>query len=162
MERSAFIKLNSAVLELNKLVGFVENICDEHNIYNNYFGNIVTAVSEAFINAVEHGNKSSSDKSINVSFEVKSDGFSFCITDEGDGFNFENISDPTDINNEDSVSGRGLYLMKSLSDNIEFQDGGRTVCLKFLISSINYEIASNRINKLKNYLNQEVKHREFL
>jgi len=162
MERSANIKLNSALTELNKVVGFVENICDEHSIYNNYFGNIVTSVSEAFINAVEHGNKGDQDKSIELNFEVQNDGFAFCVTDQGDGFNFENISDPTDITIEDTISGRGLYLMNSLSDDIEFQHSGRKVCLKFLISSINNEVANQRINKLKSYLNQEVKHKEFL
>ncbi len=153
MERYSNIKLKSVKSELNKVVAFIENICDQHNIFNNYYGNIVTAISEAFINAVEHGNKNDSTKSVKIHFEVQDDGFAFCVSDEGEGFDSNNIADPTET---ESISGTGIYLMKTLSDDIEFHDKGRTVCMKFLISSINKEVADNRVNKFKQFIKKGV------
>jgi serine/threonine-protein kinase RsbW len=160
MERSEQIILKSQKSELHKVVAFVENICDQHNIYNNYYGNIVTAITEAFLNAVEHGNKNIPEKDIKLSFDVESDGFMFCISDQGDGFDIQNINDPTDINSEDTIHGRGIFLINALSDKVEFKNEGTQVCMKFLISSINREVSDRRIEKLKAFMTKEVKHNE--
>ena len=156
MERNLRIRLKSEFSEQNKVEAFVEQICDQHNIYNNYFANILTAVTEAFQNAVMHGNKMDNNKTIYLDFEVQSDGFSFCISDEGLGFDPNLINDPTDINSDDANAGRGIYLIKTLSDHMEYKNGGRTACIKFLISSINKEISDHRINKLKSFINQGI------
>lgn len=153
MERNSHIILKSVRTELNKVVSFIENICDQHNIFNNYYGNIVTATSEAFLNAVEHGNNNDITKNVKIHFEVQNDGFAFCVSDEGDGFDISNIADPTESN---SMTGTGIYIMKSLSDDIEFINGGRTVCMKFLISTINKEIADARVNMFKTYIKTTV------
>jgi len=156
MERNSNIILKSVRSELNKVVGFIENICDQHNIFNNYYGNIVTAVSEAFLNAVEHGNSNDITKNVQIHFEVQNDGFAFCVSDEGEGFDINNIADPTE---SDTMTGTGIYLMKSLSDDIEFINGGRTACMKFLISTINKEIADARVNMFKTFIKQGVNHK---
>ncbi len=155
MERNSYLKLNSTPSELNRVVEYIENICDQHNIYNSYYGNIVTGVTEAFLNAVEHGNKNDSNKSITINFEVQNDGFAFCVSDEGNGFDINTVGDPTDINSKNN-KGRGIYLMKHLSDDMEFHNGGRTACMKFLISSINKEVADSRVNKFNAYINQAI------
>ncbi len=158
MNKNERIVLNSRLAEQNKLAAFIENICDEHNIYNHYYANIVTSLSEAFNNAVIHGNANDDEKSVIVDFVVQDDGFSFCITDEGNGFDFSSVADPTDINNPIETTGKGIFLMDILSDKLEFKNNGRTSCMKFLISNINKEAADKRVNRLKAYLNSEVKH----
>ncbi|RLD46571.1 MAG: ATP-binding protein [Bacteroidetes bacterium] len=157
MNKNERIILNSNLAEQNKLVGFIENICDQHNIYTSYYANIVTSISEAFNNAVIHGNGNDDEKKVVVDFVIQNDGFSFCITDQGDGFDFSSIADPTDINNPVEETGRGIFLMDILSDNLEFKNNGRTACMKFLIANINKEAADKRVDKLKAYMNSEVK-----
>jgi serine/threonine-protein kinase RsbW len=153
MERNSSIKLKSVKSELNKVVAFIENICDQHNIFNSYYGNIVTAITEAFINAVEHGNKNDSSKDVQIHFEVQNDGFAFCVSDEGEGFEINNIADPTE---SETMTGTGIYLMRTLSDDIEFHNNGRTACMKFLISSINKDIADARVNKYKQFIEKGI------
>ncbi len=46
------------------------------------------------------------------------------IHDEGKGFDFENIPDPTTRENSDKVSGRGVFLMRRIMDNVDFYDNG--------------------------------------
>ena len=59
----------------------------------------------------------------------------FTIQDEGPGFDFDNLPDPTDPQNIEKPHGRGVFLMKNLSDKIEFFDGGSTVKIEFNIGS---------------------------
>ena len=156
MNKHEEITLKSDSLNINKVERFVEQICDQQNIYNNYYANILMSVIEAYTNAVEHGNKYDENKSVRIVFDVESNGLSFRIKDEGEGFDFNAVPDPTDIANEGAV-GRGIFMIKSLSDELEFEDGGRTLKLRFLISSINREISNRRVDMFQQYVNQGVK-----
>jgi len=157
MDKTERLILHSQQSELNKLVGFIENICDIHNIYNSYYANIVTSLTEAFTNAVIHGNNNDDEKSVFIDFTVQNDGFSFCVSDQGNGFDYSSVADPTDINNPIEDTGRGIFLMDILSDNLEFKNNGKTACMKFLIANINKEAADKRVNRLKEYMYQGVK-----
>lgn len=144
------IKTQSNLNELHKVEAFIEQVCDENSIYNNYFSNILVSVTEAFSNSVVHGNQFSNDKVIIVGFIKDARGLVFYVQDQGEGFNYSQITDPTSID-QDSEKGRGLFLIKHLADNVEFIDEGRRVELVFRIASINYESALNRVNLLKEY-----------
>ena len=146
------IILKSLPEDIHLVESFIDDISDEFNINNSYFGNILIAVTEAINNAFEHGNQKDLTKSIFVKFEVRPKGFAFIISDEGNGFELDNIPDPTDVNYkaEDNY-GRGIYLMKALSDDVKFLDNGSTIELTFNISSINSELALKRINEFKTY-----------
>lgn len=137
---------------IHKVEKFVEDICDEYNINNTYFGNILIVLTEAFGNAVTHGNGNDPDKQIQVIFEQKPEGLSFTVKDEGTGFDITKIPDPTDLNTDpEEAKGRGIFLIKSLADEIKYSDNGSTVEILFKISSINSEMALDRIKKLKEY-----------
>ena len=155
MNKLQQISVKSQANEIHKVLDFVELICDEHNIYNSYYGNIVTSITEAFNNAIEHGNNFDENKEVIVSFEQMNDGLTFCVQDEGKGFNPTKINDPTDSNN-DGESGRGVFLMGLLSDRLLFENGGSKICFKFLISNINKEISDSRVEKLRVFLGQNV------
>ena len=51
--------------------------------------------------------------------------------DEGEGFDYSYIPDPTLPDNIEKDAGRGLYLMKTLSDDLIFEDGGSKVTMVF-------------------------------
>jgi serine/threonine-protein kinase RsbW len=111
----------------------------------------LVALTEAVENAMYHGNRSDPEKNVNVSFESKSKGLSFEISDEGTGFDFSNIPDATDVDKNPDKKGTGVFLMRSLADEMEYKDNGRTAHLMFYISSINQQMAVDRIKQLNSF-----------
>lgn len=151
------VSFGSSIANIHAVNHFIEDICDHYNIFNSYFSNIVTAVTEAVQNAILHGNKNDPGKNIEIIFTSRSDGLCFTIRDEGKGFNIADLPDPTDLNN-DGLSGRGIFLMKALSDELIFLDGGKTVELFFNITGIDRELAVSRKEQLNQYFQGVSKH----
>jgi serine/threonine-protein kinase RsbW len=156
MIRKEGIELKSDRLYINKVEQFVEQICDEYNIFTDYYGNILMSVIEAYTNAVEHGNHYDKNKHVQLRFESEPNGLSFYIEDEGKGFDATNIPDPTDINSTGD-EGRGLFTIQALADKVEFLNNGSTIKLTFLISSINHEVASKRASLYHDYVGLGIK-----
>ena len=102
----------------------VDDVCDLFDIKEEIYGHILVALTEAVNNALQHGNKANPDKHIAVTFKVKSDTLYFTVKDEGIGFDFNNLPDPTDPANIEKPTGRGIFLMKHLADKISFEDKG--------------------------------------
>ena len=152
MLRNKELLLKSSVTELYKLESFVEQISDVYNINSTYYSNILVVLNEAVTNSIIHANHQEEAKQVSIKFESKNRGLVFTISDEGTGFDFNNYPDPTDINieNYDEI-GRGLFLMKSLSDNIEYNEETHAIEIGFKISSINKELAVSRVKSLSAY-----------
>jgi len=114
----------------------IDDVCNEYKVNEDYYGNILVAVTEAVNNALYHGNRLNPDKLVDVKFEpTNSDSvLVFRVTDEGQGFNIDDLPDPTNPENLEKISGRGVFLMKSLSDKIEFDNEGRTVEMQFKLN----------------------------
>jgi serine/threonine-protein kinase RsbW len=146
--KKSTLKLKSIPTEIHKIEKFVEDICDYNNINNTYFGNILVAVTEAFENALTHGNQSDPKKCITIGFEVKPKGLMFEISDEGPGFDVSSVPDATDVENNPDKKGTGLFLIRSLADEVRHIANGKCIQILFYISSINQQIASERINQL--------------
>ncbi len=85
------------------------------------------ALEEAFLNAVKHGNRMNPDKEIKIDYSVDSDKVEISMTDEGDGFNPNVVPDPRRGENLYKTEGRGLLLMRSYMDVIEFSKRGNRV-----------------------------------
>jgi serine/threonine-protein kinase RsbW len=152
MLRSKELKMKSELQEIHKLEDFVEQISDVFNINSTYYSNILVALNEAVTNSIIHGNKSDKNKMVTVLFEAKNKGLFFTVSDEGTGFDFENYPDPTDITIQNYTEiGRGLYLIKSLSDSIVYDTDRKLLEIGFTISSINKELAVSRIQSLHEY-----------
>ena len=109
----------------------VEDVCDLYNIGEDYYGNILIAITEAVNNAIYHGNAANPTKNIDILFRTHKDHVSFVVKDEGTGFNFSNLPDPTNPENVDKPNGRGVFLMRNLADKVSFEDNGSTVILDF-------------------------------
>ncbi|MDT8308842.1 MAG: ATP-binding protein [Bacteroidales bacterium] len=144
------IAFNANLANIHIVEKFIEEICDTYNIFNNFFGNILIAVSEAVENAIIHGNNNDPETTVTVSFQNKPAGLYFTVSDEGKGFDTNNLPDPTDTNNSGS-EGRGLFLIKSLADEVSFDNNGSTVHLLFKIASINHELMIKRKKEISNY-----------
>lgn len=151
--RNKIIEFESGREGIHLAERFVEEVCDMYNIFNTYFANINLAVTEAVENAIVHGNKGDITKKVRLEFESLNAGLVFRISDQGDGFDPSLVSDPTIDDN--SQAGRGLYLMRSLSDNLNFLNNGSTLELHFEIASINRETTLDRRRQLLSYMKGE-------
>lgn len=109
----------------------VDDVCDLFDIKEDIYGHILVALTEAVNNGLQHGNKANPKKHIEVTFKVKDNKIFFTVKDEGPGFDFNNLPDPTDPKNIEKPTGRGIFLMRHLSDNVIFEDKGTKVVLEF-------------------------------
>ena len=109
----------------------VDNVCEELQIPEGNYGNILIALTEAVNNAIHHGNKLDVNKTTSVACGQIENILKFRIEDEGVGFDFENLPDPTDPENIEKPNGRGIFLMKNLADEVSFEQNGRIVELTF-------------------------------
>lgn len=88
------------------------------------------AVEEAVVNAIKHGNQFSTDKSVRVCYHLNSDALRVEVTDQGNGFDPEAVPDPTDDDNLECPSGRGLMLMRSFMTVVRFNEQGNSVLME--------------------------------
>jgi serine/threonine-protein kinase RsbW len=94
---------------------------------------IKLAMEEALTNAIRHGNRLDPGLSVEVTMRTDADKLILEIKDQGQGFIPDRVSDPTTHENKDKPHGRGVYLMRSLMDRVDFEEGGRLVRLtKFI------------------------------
>lgn len=124
--------------EVHKIEQFAERIADEYNIGDTYFANILVSLSEAFNNALVHGNKYDANKRIKLEFFMSNKEMIFTMTDEGYGFDSSIIKDET------HMVGRGLMMIRHASDGVEFSDGGRCIEMRFDTASFNESLAMKR------------------
>jgi serine/threonine-protein kinase RsbW len=119
-------------------LGQVEKIIDQlratYDVSEDMFGNMLVAITEAVTNAIYHGNKSDPSKKVHIQYQLKNNNLSFVVADEGPGFDYYNLPDPTAPENLEKECGRGIFLMKHLTDQLIFADHGRVVELNFKIS----------------------------
>jgi len=120
MEKSiANIILQSNRNEIKKLENLLIMLNENYHIDADRFCNFQIAASEALINAIIHGNKESEEKRIYVDIYDNEKYFILRIKDEGEGFNLNKLPDPTDNENLIKEHGRGVFIMKQLTDEYD-------------------------------------------
>ena len=112
---------------------FVQQLVMRLNIDPNLYPNMLISLTEAVNNAIKHGNRFDDRKKILVTYRKKPHQILLIISDEGSGFDPFNLPDPTSEDRIEEEGGRGVYLMKQLTDGIRFLDQGRTVQLMWRI-----------------------------
>lgn len=85
------------------------------------------ALEEALNNAMRHGNKLSIGLSVTVKVKADKERIILDVHDQGKGFDFDGLKDPTHEENRELVSGRGVFLMRQMMDGVKFYDSGRGV-----------------------------------
>ncbi len=110
----------------------VQTIAD---IPEDRFYNLLISVTEAVNNAIMHGNKFDAEKTVVVSLLATEDFVEIEVQDEGDGFNPDEVADPREPENLLKSSGRGIFIIKSLLDEVLFEKNeiGTKVTMKFII-----------------------------
>lgn len=109
----------------------IDEACGKYDVHDSRYGNILVALTEAVNNAIHHGNALDPSKTVTLGYQVQPDRIVFIVKDQGAGFDYEHLPDPTDPQNLEKPHGRGVFLMRALAEEIEFSDNGATVALSF-------------------------------
>lgn len=125
------VTLNSDINEITKVEGLVSEIFDRYHINHELYGNVLIALTEAANNAIMHGNQYDADKKVIINFDFAEPVLKIRVTDEGKGFDFDNLPDPTEPEYIDKPCGRGVFLIKRLADKVDFDKAGSTVQFSF-------------------------------
>ncbi len=128
------LQLPSTMESIARLESLVEEISERYHVSEDTFANMMTCLNEALINAIVHGNQSDTNKTVYVNAEVKDQKkIIWTVADEGPGFDYNNIPDPTAPENLEKLTGRGVFIIKHLADQFIFNARGNEVELHFKI-----------------------------
>lgn len=122
--------IKSDVEELKKVENFLIDIFKEYNFEKKYFNKIYLCISEAVVNSIKHGNKNDKNKTVSIVVNYDMSDLKILIEDEGNGFDYRNLSDPTSIKNLKNESGRGIFIIRTLSNTIEYNEKGNRIQFK--------------------------------
>jgi serine/threonine-protein kinase RsbW len=128
------IQIPSLIENIRIIESFIDNAKEKFSLDDDIYGNIMIAVTESVNNAIVHGNKNNKEKNVSLSLFLHDNSIKFKVEDEGKGFNYTNLPDPTSPDNLEKPGGRGIFLMKHLADEVQFLEEGRTVELLFYLS----------------------------
>lgn len=131
MERDLVI--SSQLVNINKVRCFLEEIFTESCLNMNYFNRVFLGISEAVNNSIVHGNCLDKDKQVLIRVVYAEDQLQIEVKDEGDGFIVESIADPTIGVNLKKESGRGIFILQQIADEVEYYDGGSKVLIKYTL-----------------------------
>ncbi len=115
------LSLPSTLDTVDRMEQEAESFAMAHGFNEDDAANIAMAVREATVNAVLHGNSYSRDKQVNAAFESNDKNLTVSIADEGAGFNAAVLPDPLLPENILRGSGRGVFLMRALMDEVHFR-----------------------------------------
>lgn len=125
------LKLASNPGNIAEVEGFVQKLVSRYKISPDKQCNILISLTEAVTNAIIHGNHRDESKEVQVRLNKVKNYLSFRVSDQGSGFDYRSVPDPTAPENITKCGGRGVFLMQQLSDDIRFFDEGRTVEMQF-------------------------------
>jgi serine/threonine-protein kinase RsbW len=122
------ITISSRFENIELVQVIAEHLCENAGVDEDGSHWIGMAVREAVANAIKHGNKLDVRKKVNATFELQAAELEITISDEGEGFDPEKVSDPLNPQNLMKTSGRGIFYMKTFMDQVQysFRPGGGT------------------------------------
>jgi serine/threonine-protein kinase RsbW len=125
------IQIPSLMENIRIVESFIDNAKEQYKIDDDIYGNIMIAVTEAVNNAIQHGNRQDQHKNVSLTLELSDSRIAFVIQDEGNGFDYHKLPDPTAPENLELEGGRGIFLMQNLADEVNFYNNGSAVELMF-------------------------------
>jgi len=121
----------ASIEELSKVENAIDKLYEDGGLTDVNYGNVIVASTEAVLNAMNHGATKDSDQKVLFEIEITEKEIIVEVSDSGKGFDFLNLPDPTDPTNIEKGSGRGIFIMKNLSDSLEYKNNGSKVVMKF-------------------------------
>mgnify|MGYP006285958111 CR=1 FL=1 len=125
------LNIESKIDNINEVEKFVDEFSEENEIHSDIYGKILIATVEAVNNSIVHGNKEDVNKKVYLILQMDDDNIKILVEDEGPGFDYTHLPDPTKPENIENIHGRGIYLMQHLADEVEFFKDGTQVQMSF-------------------------------
>jgi len=125
------ITINSDIEKLKVVETLVDTLSKKLGVSDEVYGKVLISTVEAVNNAIIHGNKGDNNKMVTVNISADGNVLDITVTDEGEGFEYGNLPDPTDPKNIENLHGRGVFLMRRLADAIEYNSSGNEVKMRF-------------------------------
>src|ERR1022692_4259392 len=102
------IEITSQPESLSIVENMIHEARNKYNVSEDLFGNMLVAITEAVTNAIYHGNKSDPSKKVGIRCTSDNNNLCWTVTDQGDGFDYYNLPDPTAPENLEKECGRGI------------------------------------------------------
>lgn len=125
------VQLPSTPASIADVEQLIDSSCASLKLNEDSYGNVLIAVTEGVNNAIIHGNQMNASLQILVSVLNNEEWICFSIKDHGDGFDPDAVPDPTEPENILKENGRGIFLMRNLSDDLTFEEKGTRVNIFF-------------------------------
>jgi serine/threonine-protein kinase RsbW len=122
------ITISSRFENIELVQVIAEHLCENAGVDEDGSHWIGMAVREAVANAIKHGNKLDVRKKVHAQFDLRGNELAIRISDQGEGFDPEKVSDPLSPKNLMKTSGRGIFYMRTFMDEVHysFQPGAGT------------------------------------
>lgn len=128
---SHIINIDSDIKNIGSIESIALSIIDKFSLSQEKFPAILIATTEAVSNAIIHGNKEKKDKAVEIYAKLNQGDLYIQVKDQGDGFDFTDLPDPTTPESIEEEGGRGILLINELCDEYQFRDGGCTIEMLF-------------------------------
>lgn len=116
---------------ISKVEPFADQIAKQFKLGPEKRINLLISLTEAVTNAIMHGNKQDRSKVVKIQCAKTARHLAILVSDQGPGFNYDSLPDPTAPDRICECGGRGVFLMNQLCDHLQYKNGGTTVEMKF-------------------------------
>ena len=125
------VTIKSDIENLTAVESMVDRLSKKLGISDDVYGKILISTVEAVNNEILHGNRGNKLRDVVVVMSADGNVFEVIVKDEGEGFKYNAIPDPTDPHNIENLHGRGVFIMRSLADSLEYNEKGNEVRMRF-------------------------------
>ena len=125
------ISFSSTMDNISLVENFIDTFSAKYDVNADLYVNVSNSPIQVVTSAIIHRNKEISSKMVNVSFELEDKLLTVTVSDQGEGFDYNNLPDPTAKENIEKTNGRGIFLIRQLSDGLEFFNNGSELVIKF-------------------------------
>ncbi len=123
--------ISSSLSNISEVRFFLDRFFSESGLDRSNFNRVYLGLSEAVNNSIVHGNKLNIDKHVFISIQCQENQVKLEVKDEGEGFDLDCVEDPTCLKNLKNESGRGIFLISQMADDLKYYDGGRSIMIKY-------------------------------
>ena len=126
------LRVASRVDELSSVRRFVGSCLEDLPMSERERSNVIFSVLEAVINAMRHGNGMDPRRAVELVFDCDGEKVTIAIRDEGAGFDPRSVPDPTDPKLLKEPTGRGIFFMRQMMNEITFETGPSGTTVKMI------------------------------
>ncbi|MEX0779497.1 MAG: ATP-binding protein [Balneolales bacterium] len=131
MHQSPFLIIPSDLEKLEDVQSFSEKLNQWADLQEEKAASVSLALSEAVTNAILHGNKENVEKKVEIQTSLQDNKLHITVEDEGEGFTPTELPNPTAEENLLNTSGRGVFLINQVCDDVKYSKKGNQVTLIF-------------------------------